>query len=388
MSLEQQDRVWVEFKAGRSISAVAREVDMPMQRVRRFLQQTGGIRPPARCRSPRHLTMQEREEISRGLALGESCRVIAGRLGRAPSSVSREIARNGGAAKYRALAADEAAFERGRRPKVSKLSMNAELRRVVEMQLGWDWSPQQISHRLVTDFPSDVSMRVSHETIYLELFTPARRAVRAQLVRALRSGRLMRYPKRASGSQIKPRIKNMVPITDRPEEVELRKIAGHWEGDLIMGKRPSAVITLVERTSRLVMLVALPDGMKAPAVRAALVAAFGRLPGSMVKSLTWDRGREMADHRGFTEQTGCPVFFCAARSPWQRGTNENTNGLLRQYLNKNGNISVHDQPELDGFADRLNSRPRAVLGWRTPNEIYLQMLAQAPASVRRAAAES
>lgn len=373
MSQEQQDRVWVEFKAGRSIAAVAREVGVPGHRVRRFLQQTGGIRPLARSRSPRHLSMQEREEISRGLALGESCRVIAARLGRAASSVSREIARNGGAAKYRAAAADAAAFDRGRRPKESKLSTCAELRRVVEMQLGWDWSPQQISHRLIADFPADASMRISHETIYLELFTPARQAMRAQLVRALRSGRLMRYPKRATGSQIKPRIKDMVPITDRPEVVELRAIAGHWEGDLIMGRRPSAVITLVERTSRLVMLVALPDGIKAPAVRAALVAAFSRLPGSMVKSLTWDRGREMADHRGFTEQTGCPVFFCAARSPWQRGTNENTNGLLRQYLNKNGNISLHDQAELDGFAERLNNRPRAVLGWRTPNEVFRQV---------------
>lgn len=188
--------MWVEFKAGLSISAVAREVDAPMQRVRRFLQQTGGIRPPARCRSLRHLSMQEREEIPRGLALGESCRVIAGRLGRAPSSVSREIARNGGAAMCRAWAADEAAFERGRRPKVPKLSTYADLRRVVQMQLGWDWSPKQINHRLVADFPADVSMRVSDETIYLELFTPARRAVRAQLVRVLRSGCLMRYPKR------------------------------------------------------------------------------------------------------------------------------------------------------------------------------------------------
>ncbi len=229
MSLEQQDRVWVEFRAGQSMLSVAREVGVPGHRVRRFLQQTGGIQPAARCRSPRHLSGQEREEISRSLALGKSCRSIARRLGRAPSSVSREVTRNGGAAKYRAEAADAAAFDRGRRPKVSKLSTVCDLRRVVEMQLGWDWSPQQVSHRLKADFPSDCSMRVSHETIYVELFTPARRALRVDLVRALRSGRLMRYPKRASGSQTKPRIKDMVPITDRRGDVEFRKIGGHWE---------------------------------------------------------------------------------------------------------------------------------------------------------------
>lgn len=374
MSQEQQDRVWVEFKSGRSVLSVGREVGVPGHRVRRFLQQTGGIKPAVRCRSARHLSPQEREEISRGLARGESSRSVARRLGRAPSSVSREVARNGGAGQYRAGTADAAAFDRGRRPKVSKLSADSDLRRVVEVQLGRDWSPQQISQRLKLDFPSDPSMRISHETIYVELFTPARRALRAQLVRALRSGRLMRYPKRASGSQVKPRIKDMVPITARPDDVEGRKVGGHWEGDLIMGRRPSAVITLVERTSRRVMLLELPAGIKAPAVRAALVEGFSRLPRPMVKSLTWDRGREMAEHQVFSGHTGCPVFFCAARSPWQRGSNENTNGLLRQYLNKNGDIAVHDQAALDEFAERLNDRPRRVLGWRTPNEAYLQLL--------------
>jgi IS30 family transposase len=370
MSETQQDEVWQGFKAGQSVLAVARELQVPGHRVRRFLQQSGGIRPVVRQRSSRHLSAQEREEISRGLALGASCRSIASRLSRSHSSVSREVGRNGGAAGYRAQAADQAAFDRGRRPKVSKLSAATELHAVVEKQLGLEWSPAQISHRLVLDYPDDRGMRVSHETIYLELFTPTRRALRPALVRQLRTGRMMRYPKRASGSQVKPRIRDMVSIKDRPKEVEDRAAAGHWEGDLVMGRRPSAVATLVERSSRFLKLVALPCGIKALAVRAALVSIFRQVPAPLLRSLTWDRGREMADHKAFTEETSCPVFFCDARSPWQRGTNENANGLVRQYLNKNGDINVHDQAALDQIAARLNGRPRKVLGWRTPQEVY------------------
>lgn len=278
MSVEQQDQVWQGFKQGKSISAIGRDLGLPSQSARRFLKQFGGIRPAARRRSARQLSANEREELSRGLATGESCRSIAIRIRRSHSTVSRELARNGGTLGYRAQAADQAAYDRGLRPKSSKLSTTEPLRRLVEEQLDLDWSPQQISHRLVLDFPADPSMRVSHETIYLELFTPARRGLRKNLVRRLRTGRLMRYPKRPGGSQIKPKIKDMVLLTDRPGEVEDRLVGGHWEGDLVMGKRPSAVATLVERRSRLVKLVALQQGIRAPMVRAALVDAFKKLP--------------------------------------------------------------------------------------------------------------
>ncbi len=370
MSIEQQDQVWQGFKQGKSIASIGRDLDLPGHSARRFLQQFGGIRPAARRRSAKHLSAGEREELSRGLAAGESSRSIAVRLRRSHTTVSREVARNGGAVGYRAAAADQAALDRGLRPKVSKLAAAQRLRVVVEGQLDLDWSPQQISHGLVLDYPDDVSMRVSHESIYLELFTPARRALRRDLVRRLRTGRLMRYPKRPGGCQIKPKIKDMVLLADRPTEVEDRVVGGHWEGDLVMGRRPSAVATLVERRSRLVKVVALQQGIKAPAVRAALVDAFDGVPASMVKTLTWDRGREMAEHVTFTALTHCPVYFCDPRSPWQRGSNENTNGLLRQYLAKNGDINIHDQAALDLIADRLNNRPRAVLGWLTPQETW------------------
>lgn len=377
LSSQQQDQVWSALRAGESVSRIARSQCVPMQHVRRFLLQTGGVRPPQRRRSVRHLSVGEREEISRGVAREESFRVIAARLGRSHVTVAREVARNGGRAVYRAQTAEVAALDRGRRPKPSRLAASARLRAVVESGLDLEWSPQQISARLVLDYPHDTAMRVSHETIYLSIFQSRRKALRPNLHRQLRSGRTMRLPKVARQPQSRGQLKNMAPIADRPPEVENRIEPGHWEGDLVMGRRPSAVATLVERTTRLVRLVALPDGIKAGPVRDALVADLLNVEPGLRRTLTWDRGREMAEHAAFTKQTGCPVYFCDPRSPWQRGSNENTNRLLRQYLFKTGNISAHDQEALNRIAARLNGRPRRVLDWRTPSELYAVLLEQA-----------
>jgi IS30 family transposase len=241
----------------------------------------------------------------------------------------------------------------------------------VEARLGLDWSPQQISRRLVVDFPDDPAMRVCHETIYLSLFQPARKALHRGLARHLRSGRQIRHPKLPKKSSGRGRLRDMVLIADRPLEVADRMTAGHWEGDLIMGRRPSAVATLVERTTRYLRLVALPDGITASSVRAALVHNLNQVPADLRRTLTWDRGREMADHATLTAATACQVYFCDPRSPWQRGANENANRLLRQYLTKNADLGVHDQAALDAIAARLNGRPRAILNWSTPAERYL-----------------
>jgi IS30 family transposase len=265
--------------------------------------------------------------------------------------------------------ADEAAFDRARRPKTSLLAARPMLRARVEQGLELEWSPQQISRRLVLDFTNDPSMRVSHETIYLSIFQSRRRALTPRMHRRLRTGRPMRLPLVARQPAGRGRIRNMVSIRERPPHVEDRSVGGHWEGDLVMGRRPSAIATLVERHSRYVRLVALPAGIKATAVRDALVADLNRVPFWLRRSLTWDRGREMADHAALTALTGCRVYFCDLRSPWQRGTNENTNRLLRQYLSKTGNLTAYDQQALDAIAARLNGRPRAVLGWYTPAEV-------------------
>ena len=382
MSEKQQDAVWLGFHAGESINSIAKGQLLPSHHVRRYLGQTGGIRPAPLGRSARQLSAAERDELSCGLVLGESFRVIAERLGRSHSTVSREVARNGGRQSYRAHAADQAAYGRGRRPKPSKLTTSARLRAEVEKNLDLDWSPEQISIRLPLDFPTDHAMRISHETIYLELFLPSRKALHARLIRHLRTGRLMRHANQAKASTTPPRIKNMTLIADRPFAADDRTNPGNWEGDLVMGRRPSAVATLVERCSRYVRLVALPHGIKAIPVRIALVDDLNQIEAGMCRTLTWDRGREMADHVALTEETGCQVYFCDARSPWQRGTNENTNGLLRQYLDKNGDIRIHDQAALNHFAERLNGRPRAIFGGRTPSEMYAEMCGAGASSDR------
>jgi IS30 family transposase len=326
--------------------------------------------PPtrARVRSPLRLSLAEREEISRGLAGGESLRAIARRLGRSSSTVCREVAVNGGRRRYRACSADKAAVRRMRRPKPSKLAACARLRKVVEAKLELRWSPQQISGWLVESFPVDPEMRVSHETIYLSLFVQARGALRKELTRYLRSGHSTRRPKGHSVMNGQGQLRATLNISERPAEANDRAVPGHWEGDLLFGKRMKAIATLVERKTRFVMLVALPNGHAADVVASALAAKITELPEQLRRSLTWDQGKEMAAHARFTVDTGVPVYFCDPRSPWQRGSNENTNGLLRQYFPKRSEIAHYTQAELDAVAAQLNGRPRQTLGWKTPSQ--------------------
>jgi len=327
-------------------------------------------RPPVRepVRSPLRLSLAEREEISRGLVAGESLRVIAGRLGRSASTISREVAANGGRRRYRACSADRAAVSRMRRPKRSKLASCARLRAVVEEKLESRWSPTQISGWLVEQFPGDPEMRVSHETIYLSLFVQSRGALRKELTRYLRSGHTTRRPQGHSSMNGQGQLRGTLNIRERPAEANDRAVPGHWEGDLLMGKGMRAIATLVERKTRFVMLIALPNGHAADVVADALAAKIVELPEQLRRSLTWDQGKEMASHVRFTDETGVPVYFCDPRSPWQRGSNENTNGLLRQYFPKRTEISHYTQAELDDVAAELNGRPRQTLGFKTPSQ--------------------
>jgi IS30 family transposase len=327
-------------------------------------------RPPTAepRRSPLRLSLAEREEISRGLAGGESVRAIAHRLGRAPSTISREVQGNGGARRYRACQADKAALGRMRRPKPAKLAQCERLRRVVEAKLELRWSPQQISGWLVGAFPDQPEMRVSHETIYLSLFVQARGALRRELTRYLRRGHATRRPLGHSIMNGQGQLRGTIHISQRPAEANDRAVPGHWEGDLIFGKGMSAVATLVERQSRFVMLIGLPDGHTADVVADALVAKIAELPTQLRRSITWDHGKEMAQHARFSVATGVPVYFCDPRSPWQRGSNENTNGLLRQYFPKRSDLRPHTQAHLDAVAAELNDRPRQTLGWKSPSQ--------------------
>jgi IS30 family transposase len=327
-------------------------------------------RPPSRepVRSALRLSLVEREEISRGLAGGESFRAIAQRLGRASSTIVREVGANGGRRRYRACTADKQAVGRMRRPKPSKLADCSRLRAAVEAKLERRWSPQQISGWLVKTFPDDPEMRVSHETIYLSLFVQSRGALRKELARYLRSGHTTRRPKGHSVMNGQGQLRGTLNIRERPAEANDRAVPGHWEGDLLMGKGMRAIATLVERKTRFVMLMALPNGHAADVVADALAKKIVELPEQLRRSLTWDQGKEMASHARFTDETGVPVYFCDPRSPWQRGSNENTNGLLRQYFPKRTELSHYTQAELDDVAAELNGRPRQTLGWKTPSE--------------------
>ena len=329
--------------------------------------------PPPK-RSPLRLSLVEREEISRGLAGGESLRAIARRLGRAPSTVSREVSSHGGPRRYRACRADAAALGRMRRPKRAKLAECERLRLVVEAKLALRWSPQQISGWLVQAFPDEPEMRVSHETIYLSLFVQSRGALRKELARYLRTGRMSRRPVGYTRSNGGGQLRGTVHISQRPAEAKDRAVPGHWEGDLIFGKGMSAVATLVERHSRFVMLIALPDGHTADAVASALATKILELPDQLRRSLTWDHGKEMAQHARFSIGTGVPVYFCDPRSPWQRGSNENTNGLLRQYFPRGESLAGVGQEGLDEVAAKLNRRPRKTLGFRTPAEKLTELI--------------
>ena len=327
----------------------------------------------------RYLSLAEREEIAVGLAAGDSVRVIAARLGRAPSTVSREVRRNClWRGRYRATSAQRRAEVRAARPKQAKLAVNARLREWVQDKLDQRWSPEQISVMLEREFADDPGMRVSHETIYQSIYVQGRGALRRELAACLRTGRALRRPRRKAGER-RGRIPGMVMISERPAEVEDRAVPGHWEGDLIIGSANSAIGTLVERTTRFVLLLHLPEGHKAEQVAAAMAEAMSGLPGQIRKSLTWDQGRELTLHAQIAADTGLEVYFCDPHSPWQRGSNENTNGLLRQYFPKGTNLSVHGKDQLDQVAAQLNARPRKTLDWKTPAQALAEILEPAAA---------
>ena len=349
----EKSEIWDRFERGESQRSISRRLGRPRSTIRTHLVSAGFRRPLSAGEwSSLRLSLTEREEISRGLAVGETMRCIAARLERAPSTVCREVASNGGRDRYRAAGAHRASRLRARRPKPAKLASNHRLRAVVETKLELWWSPVQISDWLIDEYGDDEEMRVSHVTIYQTLFIQGKGALRKELWRCLRTGRATRRPQGRPAST-KGQIRDMVMISERPAEVEDRAVSGHWEGDLLMGKRQTAIGTLVERWSLYVMLFALPDGNTAEAVRNALTETVQRLPDHLWQSLTWDQGREMAQHVQFSVDTGVDVYFCDPQSPWQRGTNENTNGLLRQYFPKGTDMSKLTQQDLDQAAYSL-----------------------------------
>ena len=368
---EIERRIW----SGETFDMVAAAVGCSTKSIQRFMALTGGLKP-RRQRSPLRLSASEREEISRGLTAGHSLRRIAGRLRRAPSTISREIAWNGTRRTYRAWRAEESATQRARRPKPEKLAVNWRLCRAVERGLRAYWSPQQIAAQLTSDYPDDLEMRVSHETIYKSLFIQGRGALRKELAACLRTGRAQRRPRMRTQESGSGRIRNMVLISERPAEVEDRAVPGHWEGDLIIGKGGrSAIGTLVERSSRYVVLFRLPHGRAANDVRVALTRQIRKLPAQLRRTLTWDQGKELADHPRFSIDTNMKVYFCDPHSPWQRGSNENTNGLLRQYFPNNTDLSVHSVAHLNAVARSLNNRPRQTLNWMKPSQVFSRAVA-------------
>jgi IS30 family transposase len=366
LSAMQRVEVWRRWRAGESLHAIGRAVGKDHVVVHFLLKRYGGIAPSIRRRSPTALTLQEREDISRGIASGCSIRVIAQHLQRAVSTVSREVARHGGRCQYRASEADSQAWESALRPQVCRLALHEKLRTIVASKLMLDWSPQQISGWLKREFPDEESLRVSHETIYRSLFIQARGVLKKELIQHLRSKRRIRRSRRFRDRGYHcGQIVDAISIRERPAEVEDRAIPGHWEGDLLGGTHNSHIATLVERHSRFTVLVKVPSKDTA-AVVAALTRHVRRIPASLRRSLTWDRGLEMAQHKTFTVDTQVKVYFCDPQSPWQRGSNENTNGLLRQYFPKRSDLSNYTQPQLDKVALRLNQRPRKTLGFETP----------------------
>jgi len=371
---EERGEVWRRYRTGESMRSISRGLRPSLDQIRRLIHATGGRPPRRRRRSGRRLSLAEREEILRGVAAGDSCRRIARRLHRAPSTVSRELARNGGRAHYRAHQAEAAARRRARRPKVPKLARHCRLRRLVAAKLERRWSPQQIARWLPGAFPHEPEWRVSHETIYLSLFMQPRGTLRKQLTRYLRTRRKVGRP-RAPDAPGQGQLRNAVHISARPAEAEDRAVPGHWEGDLLLGRGNSAIATLVERTTRFVILIRLPKGRSSEAVLDALAARIRTLPRQLVRSLTWDQGKEMAQHAQFTIDTGVQIYICDPRSPWQRGSNENTNGLLRDYFPKGTDFKPITQARLDAVAAELNGRPRMTLGWVPPAEKFAEAVA-------------
>lgn len=371
----QKAEMWDRWQRGEPLNRIAALFDRHASSVRGILMQHGGIRPPSRRRSPRALSLSEREEISRGLAAGRSIRSIAASLGRAPSTVNREINRNEGPEGYRASQADQAAWDRARRPKPCKLAMHRALAVRVAEKIQRQWSPEQIAGWLRRTYPDEASCQVSHETIYRTLYIQSRGALKQELLAHLRRTRAMRRSRhhtQKTGNH--GRITEAVAISERPASAEDRVVPGHWEGDLLFGDRSSQIATLVERQTRYVMLVKVA-GKDTETVIDALIKNARRLPKQLYRSLTWDRGKEMAGHRRFTLATDIQVYFCDPYHPWQRGTNENTNGLLRQYFPKGISLADVSQAELDAVARQLNERPRKTLGYQTPAERYRQTVA-------------
>ena len=365
-SAVERRELWDRWKRGESVSEISRALDRAPGTIHCTIRERGGVVPRERRRSRLALTSCEREEISRGVAAGESARRVAARLGRSPSTITRELARHGGRRRYRAAKADERAWGSGRRPQVCKLAREPALSGLVAEKLEQDWSPEQIAGWLKTEFPHAQTMRVSHETIYLTLFIQARGALKRELVAHLRRTRSMRRPRSAKRvNRGQGQIVDAVSIRERPAEADDRAVPGHWEGDLLAGAANTHIATLVERHSRFVMLVAL-DGKDTQTVTRALSKQVRRLPDQLRSSLTWDRGTEMAAHAQFTIATELKVYFCDPQSPWQRGSNENTNGLLRQYLPKGTNLSELTQTQLNTIAAKLNTRPRETLQFKTP----------------------
>lgn len=374
-SAEQRAEIWDRWQRGESMSSIGRGFDRNSSSIYPLLSRTGGIRPPVRKRSRLALTLVEREEISRGLESRLSLRSIALRLRRSPSTVSREVKRNGGRDKYRAVWSDQAAWDRAHRPKACKLACNCSLRWTVSRKLQLNWSPEQIAGWLKRKYPQEEHNQVSHETIYRSLFVQARGVLKKELMQYLRSKRTIRRSIHASLKRDGlGQIKDAVSIRQRPASVEDRAVPGHWEGDLIGGSRNSYIATLVERHTRYVMLAKVPN-KDTQSVVSALIKQAHKLPRELYKSLTWDRGKELADHRRFTLATDIDVYFCDPSSPWQRGSNENTNRLLRQYFPKGTDLSVHSQAHLNKIARQLNERPRKILQFETPADRFKQCVA-------------
>lgn len=374
-SAAQRAEIWDRWQRGESMRSIGRGFARESSSIFSVLSPSGGIRPADRKRSRCALSLIEREEISRGLTVGHSLRAIAAQLDRAPSTISREVGRNGGTDRYRATASDQSAWDRALRPKRCKLACHPALRRTVSAKLSRKWSPEQIAGWLKHGFPDEEQHRVSHETIYKSLYIQTRGVLKKELLDHLRARRTIRRSRHASLKQSGlGQLKDAISISERPASVEDRAVPGHWEGDLIAGSRGSYIATLVERQSRFVILVKVANKDTASVV-STLIKQARKLPRHLYQSLTWDRGKELADHRRFTLATDVDVYFCDPRSPWQRGTNENTNRMLRQYLPKGTDLSVFSQAQLSTIARQLNERPRKTLTYQTPAEMFAQCVA-------------
>ena len=367
--------MWDRWQKGESLQQIAQLFDRSHGAIQGILVKSGGIRPAQRRRSRLALTLAERESISRSVVAGQSIRSIATSLGRAPSTISREIKRNGGQESYRANQADQAAWDRTLRPKTCKLAKNRTLAHIVAGKLQRQWAPEQIAGWLKYTYPDDENNQVSHETIYRSLYIQARGALKKELVQHLRRTRVMRRSRHhTQKTENHGRITDAVSISERPATVEDRAVPGHWEGDLICGSGNSQIATLVERHTRYVMLVKVARKDTETVINA-LIKNARKLPQELNKTLTWDRGKEMADHKRFTLATDIQVYFCDPKNPWQRGSNENTNGLLRQYFPKGIDLSPYSQAQLNAVARKLNTRPRKTLNFETPAERFNQCVA-------------